>query len=69
MPSVSEKQKRFFGLIVGLKRGQVDKSKVDAKTLKAAKSISLSSAADFASHVKGEKARGARLKMLRKGHK
>ena len=52
-PASSERQRRFFGAVIGAKKGTV---KHPSKALsKAAHSISLKKAKEFASSVKSEK--------------
>lgn len=51
MPAISEKQRKFFGLVLAIKRGTATSASPMAK--KAAGSISESDAKDFASKRKG----------------
>ena len=53
MPSVSGKQRRFFGLVLAIKRGEARGASMRAK--KVASSISESDARDFASKVEKRK--------------
>lgn len=52
MPAVSEKQRKFFGLVRGIQKGQ---SKGSARAKAVARAISAKSAGEFASSVKGGK--------------
>ena len=47
MPSVVNLQKRFFGAVVGLKKGKMKRT--SARIKKAAESISMAEAMDYAS--------------------
>jgi len=49
MPSVSRSQRRFFGLVRKLQKGEIHPSKVSPEVRKATKSISPKDAEDFAS--------------------
>lgn len=48
MPAKSESQRRFFGLVRGVQKGQVSKKKVGKKVARAAETMSVKSVRDFA---------------------
>jgi hypothetical protein len=48
MPAKSEAQRRFFALLVALKRGKANPQRVSAHAREAAKRVSLQDALDFA---------------------
>jgi len=66
MPSVSDKQRRFFGMVLAAKRGQLKNPSPEVK--KTAGSVSEQSASDFASTVQPKKNRGPIAKTLSGGY-
>lgn len=60
MPATSERQRRFFGAVVALKRGKLKGASAELK--KAAKSVSDADAADFARRTETAGERRARLR-------
>ncbi len=65
MPSVSDRQRRFFGMVLAAKRGQLKNPSQEVS--KTAGSISEQSASDFASSVEKKKKReGVSRSLMRK---
>jgi hypothetical protein len=65
MPSSSEKQRKFFGLVRAVQKGKVSPSKVGSGVSKVAKSISAKDAGDFAKSVAELKVKKAVLSILK----
>lgn len=65
MPSSSERQRRFFGLVRGVQSGKVKPSSVSAGVRKVARSISAKDAGDFASSVAEMRVKKAVLSILK----
>ncbi len=62
MPSVSDKQRRFFGMVLAAKRGELKNP--SSEVSKAAGSITEQGASDFASKVERKKKRANVAKSL-----
>jgi len=65
MPSVSEKQRKFFGLVRAVQKGEKPSGEVSSALSKVAKSISAKDAADFASSVAETKTKQVILSILK----
>lgn len=65
MPSSSEKQRRFFGLVRAIQKGDKSASGASPAARKVAKSISAKDASDFASSKAESKTKKAVLEMLK----
>jgi hypothetical protein len=64
MPASSKKQRRFFGLVRALQKGEVPPSKVSSNIRKVAKKIDPKSAEDFAATKEGGLPLKVRMEML-----
>ena len=62
MPSKSEKQRRFFGMVRACQKGELDPKYQSDKVVETSKHISAKDAEDFACCVEGEKKNKKRKK-------
>jgi len=66
MPSKSKKQQKFMGMVYAFKKGELKPSEVSERVKKAAKSMTIKQAKDFAAtKVEGLPIRAGRGKLIK----